>query len=113
MQRARRRAAQRALSEHAGEMALVIDRATTVGARRTVLGRDLARLREQLVRRRLAAQELLSAVEVYGRHPDRAQGDAGVGDRASIDPHSRRSRGNGPVAGATLHLLVRAAHTWA
>ena len=39
VQRARRRAAQRALGEHAGEMALVVDRAAAVGARRAVLRR--------------------------------------------------------------------------
>ena len=87
MQGARRRAAQRALGEHAGEVALVVDRAAAVGARRAVRRGDLARLREQLLRRRLAAQQLLGPGEVDRRQPDGAERDADVGDR-----RRRRSR---------------------
>ena len=86
--RTRRRAAQRASRENAGEVALVVDRPTPVGARRAVLGCDLARLGEEVLRRCLAAQELLRAGEVNGRHADRAERDPGVGD-----PHRRRATG--------------------
>ena len=44
--------------QHAGQMALVVDRAAAVGERRAILGGDLAGLREQLVGRRRAAQQL-------------------------------------------------------
>src|SRR6266849_2220080 len=108
MQGARRRAAQRALGEHARKMALVVDRSATVGARRAILRSDLARLREQLVGRGLAAEQLLGPGEVNRRHPDRAEPDADVRDPATVDPDGRRRRGDGPVPGATLHLLVRA-----
>ena len=90
-------------------MALVVDRPAAVRARRAVRRGDLARLREQLVRRRLAAQQLLGARDVDRREPDRAERDADVGDRAAVDPDGRRRGGDRPVAGAALDLLVRAA----
>ena len=54
-------AAQGALGEHAREVALVVDRAAAVRARGAVLRRDRAGLLEQLLGRRLAAQQLLGA----------------------------------------------------
>src|SRR6188472_3796068 len=56
LERTGSRAAQRAVGEDAGEVALVVDRPAAVGRRRAVGRGDLARLREQLLRRRLPAQ---------------------------------------------------------
>src|SRR3954466_1635107 len=80
--RARHGSAQRSSGENAREVALVVDRAAAVGARRAVLGRDPVHLREQLVAGRLAAQELLRAREVDGREADGAERYAHVADDA-------------------------------
>src|SRR3954451_3299775 len=87
--RARHRPAQRAAREHAREVALVVDRAAAVGAGRAVLGRDLVHLREHLLARRLAPQELLGAREMYGRETDGAEREAHVADDAVVHPHGR------------------------
>src|SRR4051812_1501323 len=71
--RARHRPAQRAACEHACEVALVVDRAAAVGAGGAVLRRDLVHLREHLLARRLAPQELLGAREMHGRETDGAE----------------------------------------
>src|SRR3954447_24073470 len=103
------RPAQRAAREHAREVTLVVDRAAAVGARRAVLGRNLVHLREQLVARRLPAQELLGACEVHGREAHGAEGDAHVPHDPVVHPHGRRRRGYRPIARAPLDLLVGAA----
>ncbi len=108
---ARGGAAQGALREDAGEVPLVVDRPSTVRGRGAVRRGDLARLREQLLRRSLAAQQLLGSREMDRREPDRAQRDARVGDLPVLDPDGRGSRRDRPVAGAALDLLVRAAAT--
>ena len=90
-------------------MAFVVDRAPTVGGRRAVRRGDLARLGEELLRRRLTSQELLGPGEVDRRQSDGAQRDAGVGDPAALDPDRRRGCSDRPVAGAALDLLVCAA----
>ena len=59
MQRAGRGTAQGAFREHAGEVALVVHGAAAVRDGEAVLGGDRARLLEQLLRGRLAAQQLL------------------------------------------------------
>ena len=94
-------------------MALVVDRPATVGAGRAVLRGDLARLLEEVVGGRLAAQQLLGPGEVDGREADGAQRDPGVGDRPAVQPDRRRGGGDRPVAGAALDLLVRAARSGA
>src|SRR3954451_19381208 len=59
LERAGGRAPQRAPSQHPGEVALVVDGTALVGDGVAVLARDRAGLLEQLLRRRLAAQELI------------------------------------------------------
>ncbi len=101
---------QGALGQHAREVALVVDRPAAVGHRGAVLGGDLARLREQLLRRRLAPQQLLGAREVDRGEADGAQRDARRSAmRGAIHPDGRRRRRDRPVARAPLDLLVRAA----
>src|SRR5262245_41309612 len=75
---ARRRGAQRALGQHPREVALVVDRSATVGAGRAVGRGDFAGLFENLVRGRAAPQEILGALQVDRRHPERAERDADV-----------------------------------
>ena len=103
------RAAQRALGEHAGEVALVVDRPAAVRAGEQSSDAIAPACANSSSRRRLAAQQLLGAGQVDRRQPDRAERDAGVGDRAAVEPHRRRRGGDRPVAGAALDLLVRAA----
>src|ERR1022692_728730 len=90
-------------------MALVIDGPTTVCARGAVRRSDLARLRKELLRGRLAPQQLLRSREMDRRQPNGAERDADVGNRAAIDPHGSRGGGDGPVASPSLDLLVCAA----
>ena len=72
-----RRTAEGACRENAGEMPLVVDRPTAVGARGAVRRGDLARLPEQLVGRGLPAQKLLGPRDMDRREPDRAERNAG------------------------------------
>src|SRR5690242_10795436 len=113
LHRTRDRSAERPLGEHAREVALVVDRPAAVGHGRAVLGGDLARLREQLLRRRLAAQQLLGPSEMDGRQAAGRERDAGVGDDPAPHPPGRGGGGDGPVAGPPLDLLVRAARAGA
>jgi hypothetical protein len=69
---------------------------------------DLAGLREQLLRRSLAPQQLLGPRNMDRRQPDRTERDARVGDLATVDPDGGRRRDDRPVAGPALDLLVRA-----
>src|SRR3954470_15079644 len=95
--RACHRPAQRTPGQNAREVALVVDRPAAIGAGRAVLGSDLVRLREQLVARRLAAQELLGPREVDGREADGAECDAHVADEPVVHPHGCRRGRDCPV----------------
>src|SRR4051812_44702262 len=100
---------QRSVGQDAGQVTLVVHRPAAVRGGRAVLGGDLRGLPEQLLGRRLAAQQLLGPAQVDGGEADGGEGDAGVGDRASVQPDGGGGCGDGPVAGAALDLLVGAA----
>ena len=109
-QRAGRRAAQCALGQHAREVALVVDRPAAVGHRRAVLRGDLARLREQLLRRRPArAAAPRRGCRSMVVRPTALSAMPASAIVAAVHPHGRRRGGDGPVAGAALDLLVGAA----
>src|SRR4051812_48442883 len=75
LERTGRRTAQSAFRDHPGEVALVVDRAAAVGDRHAVLRGDRARLLEQLVRGRAAAQQLLRAGELDRHGAEGAEAD--------------------------------------
>src|SRR5215211_4729040 len=106
---ARARAAESAFRQNAREVALVVHGPAAIRKRGAVLGGDLARLREQLLRRRPAAKQLLGAGDVDGRRPYSAERHTGVRDRAVLDPDRGRCGRDRPVAGPPLDLLVGAA----
>ena len=110
-QGAGRRAAQRALGEDAGEVALVVDRAAAVGGRGAVLRRRSSPPARTAPRTgALPAQQLLGAGA--GGSVVRPTALSAMPASAIVPPSiqtRRRGGGDRPVAGAPLDLLVRAA----
>src|SRR5689334_23372719 len=74
------------LGEHAGEVALVVDRPAAVGHRRAVLGGDGWDLLHELVAQRLAAQELLGARQVNRGEAHGTQREPDVAHDAAVHP---------------------------
>src|SRR6185437_3165572 len=105
-------AAQRADSQFAGEVALVLGRAALVGDGAAMLGRDLTGPGVAFLRRGHAAQELLGGLgrEVLGA--DGRQADPRLPDPCPVKPDSGACRSDRPVTDPATDLLVRAAAAW-
>src|SRR4051812_27274715 len=100
--------AQRPPREFVGQVTLVLLGAAHVGDRTAALGRDRSGLLVQLFRGDLAAQGVRDRWEAGRVGPDRGQADAGIGDHFAVHPDRGPGRHDGPVAGASLDLLVGA-----
>src|SRR4051812_12512063 len=94
-------------------MALVVGRTPLVGLRVAVLGGQLGRRPQVLFDRGLPPEGVLRlhAAEVGGA--DSREPDADVDDRAGGPHDVAAGRGDGPVPGSALDLLIRTADTGA
>src|SRR5947209_8514030 len=82
----RRGSTERALGQHGGQVALVVDRSPAVADRRAVLCGHPARLGEELLARGVAAKRGRCPFGARRRRAQRAQADAGFDDLAAVDP---------------------------
>src|ERR1700738_4286541 len=103
---ARHGTVERASGQGGDEGTLVGDRTTLVGGRVAVLGGDGGRLADPFFGGRATPQEVFGLARDELACSDRGQPDADLGECVPLESEGGPRRGDGPIPGPPLDLLV-------